>query len=237
MHGERPLATASLRKPSGSMSTTGFDPAFGNGRTRAPAVASFKTTVATGIAPCATKIQPAGVQNMFRAFMALTALFLLILGASEASAQDYPAYRVVAQGTGNCLKLKSPETDNGGLTTAPCQNFADFFVTIVGNPGQFFPLQFRLTSSRWVCIVATENPTPQPSDRRSKVTTQKCAGPDSQWDIFGPDSDGFVKFDKIRNSIDPSQFCIFNNTQSGEIELEVCEGGTTENWKLDPVFK
>ena len=42
---------------------------------------------------------------MFRAFMALTALFLLILGASEASAQNFPVYRVVAQGTGKILPL------------------------------------------------------------------------------------------------------------------------------------
>jgi hypothetical protein len=177
---------------------------------------------------------------MFRAFMASTALFLLILGASEASAQNFPAYRVVAQGTGNCLKLKAPEqTDGGGLTTAPCQNFADFFVTIAGNPHQPFELQFRLTSSRYVCIVAPDNPTTQPIGQRSKVTTRNCGAP-NQWDIFGPDSDGFVKFDKISAaSTTSSEFCIFNNTQSGEIELEACQGqvGPVENWKLDPVFQ
>lgn len=188
---------------------------------------------------------------MFRAFMALTALFLLILGASEASAQEYPAYRVIAKDTGNCLKLKAPDqVDDGGLTTAPCQNFADFFVTPTGNPGVPFDLQFRLTSSRWVCIFATDDPIPLPPDQRQRqrIGTRNCAPPTpapghpnpppSLWTIFSPDSDGFQQINKLHSNTDPTDFCVFNNTQLGEIDLDSCKSGLAAvNWKLDPVFK
>jgi hypothetical protein len=173
------------------------------------------------------------------------AAFLLALNPFAASAQGtFPAFTMTSQASGNCLTLKAPDqSDGGGLTTAPCQNFSNFFVTVAGGTGQA-QLQFRLNSTRFVCVFATNNPVVSPSGQRAKVETRNCAPPGSpvpkpsMWNVRGPDNAGFQQIEKLSNDIDSSNFCIFENTQASptpEIDLEVCQGVNTENWKLNRV--
>lgn len=173
------------------------------------------------------------------------AAFLLALSPFAASAQGtFPAFTMTSQASGNCLTLKAPDqSDGGGLTTASCQSFPNFFVTVAGNTGEV-QLQFRLNSARFVCVFATDNPVVSPSGQRAKVGTRNCAPPGapvptpSMWNVRGPDNAGFQQIEKLRNNIDSSNFCIIEDTQTSptaEIELEVCQGTNAENWKLNRV--
>jgi hypothetical protein len=119
---------------------------------------------------------------MLKALIPMTAALLLILDPSQASAQiGGPAFSFVSQASGNCLTLSAPDqSDGGALTTAPRQNFANFFVTVVGNTGGAV-LQFRLNSTRFVCIYSTETPVGQPSDHRAKVSARNCASPPTRY--------------------------------------------------------
>ena len=169
------------------------------------------------------------------------ASFLLALSPFAASAQgNFPAFTMVSQASGNCLTLKAPDqSDGGGLITAPCQNFPNFFVTVAGSVGEV-QLQFRLTSSHFVCVFADDNPVVSPNGQRPKVGTRNCVSPSglgpkaSMWSVRGPDNDGFQQIEKLANNIDSSGFCMIE-TPTADIELEVCQGVNTEHWKLNRV--
>jgi hypothetical protein len=175
---------------------------------------------------------------MFKALMPTAASLLLVLGTSGASAQATRTFRFVSQASGKCLSLKAADqSDGGGLRTAPCQKFADFFVTVAGSTGEV-QLQFQLNSQKFVCIFATETPVLDPSGRRAKVGTRNCVGPPvptpSLWNIRGPDNAGFQQIEKL-NHVDSTNFCMRENAQTSDIELDVCQGVPEENWKLESV--
>lgn len=172
------------------------------------------------------------------------AAFLFALSPFAASAQlALPPTQMISQASGNCLTLKAPgQSDGGGLTTAPCQNSPNFLVTQAGRTGAF-ELQFRLdNNTRFVCIFATDNPVVSPPPQHAKVETRNCAPPGgpvptpSMWNVRGPDNAGFQQVEKLRNNIDSSNFCIFEDTQDAptpEIILDVCQGTKSENWKFN----
>ena len=176
---------------------------------------------------------------MFRIFVALTASSFLIFNPSNASAQANSNFRMVSQASGKCVSLKAADqADGGGLVMRDCQNFPDFFVFATSNFEA--QLQFRLSSTKFICVFATENPVISPSGARAKVMTRNCVGPSgvgiagSLWNIRGPSADDFRQIEKLKG-VDSSNFCIRENQQTSEVELDVCQGVAEENWKLQAI--
>jgi len=176
---------------------------------------------------------------MFKIFVALTASSLLILDSSNASAQANGTFQMVSQASGKCVSLKAADqNDGGGLVMRDCQNFADFFVTATSTFEA--QLQFRLSSTKFICVFATENPVVSPSGARAKVMTRNCVSPSgvgiagSLWNIRGSSGDDFRQIEKLRG-VDSTNFCIRENQQTSEVELDVCQGVAEENWKLKAI--
>lgn len=111
-----------------------------------------------------------------------------------------------------------------------CQNLPDFFVW--GNVSRT-PLMFRLNSSRYVCIFATEMPPHDPAAPRAKVMTRNCANlVGSMWNI-GEGND--VKVEKYKG-LDPTGFCMRENIETSEVELEHCSHNLQEmRWKVERI--
>jgi len=174
---------------------------------------------------------------MFKTLMALTTLSLLIFNSSNASAQGR-TFQLVSQASNRCVSLKSPDqNDGGGLVMQNCQNFPDFYITATSVSDA--NLQFQLSSHRFVCIFATENP--GPGVPLAKVMTRNCTGPTgvglsgSLWNIRGGLSGAEPRQIEKLKGVDSSNFCLQENQQTSEVELQVCEGVPEENWKLQGI--
>jgi hypothetical protein len=177
---------------------------------------------------------------MTRTLMVLTAWSSLIFSSSNALAAQEQTFRIVSQASGKCISLKAPDqNDGGGVTMRDCQNFPDFFVTVVGDTSQ---LQFRLSSSKFICVVATNNPTSDPP--LAKVMTQNCVGPGgiglpgNFWNFrppifFHPDAVTIEKRGPPGSSNEFTNFCMHENTETSEVELVGCAASGI-NWKLQP---
>ena len=177
---------------------------------------------------------------MFKTLMAVTTMSLLIFNCSNASAQGR-TFQLVSQASSKCVSLKSPDqNDGGGLVMQNCQNFPDFYVTATS--ANQASLQFQLNSHRFVCIFATENPVINPSGARAKVSARNCVGPTgvglpgSLWNVRGGLSLGGDPhlIEKLKG-VDGSGFCLRENQQTSEVELDVCQGVPEENWKLQAI--
>ena len=177
---------------------------------------------------------------MFKILLALTTLSFLIFNSSNASAQGR-TFQLVSQASNKCVSLKSPDqNDGGGLVMQNCQNFPDFYVTATSQNEA--SLQFQLNSHRFVCVFATENPVISPSGARAKVMTRNCAGPTgvglpgSLWNIRGGLSLGADphQIEKLKG-VDSSNFCLRENQQTSDVELDLCQGIPEENWKLQEI--
>jgi hypothetical protein len=161
----------------------------------------------------------------------LTASSFLIFNSSNALAQ-LQTVQLVSKATGKCLSLQAPDqNDGGGLTTKDCQNFSDFFVTLTNHFSET-ELQFRLNSSRFVCVFASEPPV-----LGGKVMTRNCVGANgiglrgSLWNVRTGD---LVAFEKL-NGFDSTNLCMQVNSQTSDFEFAVCQGVPEQNWKLQPV--
>jgi hypothetical protein len=184
---------------------------------------------------------------MYKQLVFLAASSFVVLATYGASAQgNFPAFTIADQ-AGNCLSLKAPDqSDGGGLTVKPCQNFPDFYVTVAGSitsappsiMGSGVQLQFRLNSMRFVCIVATDSPAVNPSGALAPVSTRNCSSdPPHQmiWNVRGPDN-GLQKIEKMNATLDFTNFCMRENAQNSTVELQGClEGDPAANWKLKPI--
>jgi hypothetical protein len=160
--------------------------------------------------------------------MALTASSFLIFNSSNALAQFVQTVQLVSKATGKCLSLQAPDqNDGGGLTTKDCQSFPDFFVTLTSHFAEA-ELQFRLNSTTFVCIFASDTPV-----LGDKVMTRNCnsALHGSLWNVR---ADDFVAFEKL-NGVDSTDLCMQLNSQTSDFELAVCQGTPEQSWKLQPV--
>lgn len=169
-----------------------------------------------------------GNADMFRSFAAFTTLLTIGYLSSMSSAEADMTFRLVSQASGKCLRLQNADQDDGGgLTAGECKNFPDFFVTAVAF--SLTPLQFRLNSSRFVCVFATEEPV---LGQHPKVMTRNCdALPNSNWKILSADANGFRHIEKCKG-IDCLNFCMQENRETSEVELEQCQV-PAQKWKLE----
>ena len=159
------------------------------------------------------------------------ALICLLIPTHYAYAEF--AVRMKSTSSGKCIHLKSPDQPDGagGLEMSECQNFPDFFVTYLGGTT---PLQFRLNSGRFACMTATENPGSSPGVR-DKVSSNGCL-PTSNWKIRGllggPPEDRTYLVEKLKQ-IDPSLHCLAENTETGGLELDLCQEVPKQQWRLE----
>lgn len=166
---------------------------------------------------------------MLRAIAAYAFLSLLTLQAAQAET----TFRLVSQASGKCLRLQAADqNDGGGLTMQDCKNYPDFFIT--GETPRT-ALSFQLNSSRSVCIFATDTPDSDPGGQNAKVMTRNCSGhEDSRWVIRSEDGGDFQKIEKL-NGLDHTGFCMQENTETSEIELDSCHLGLKQGWKLEHI--
>lgn len=170
---------------------------------------------------------------MNRFFIILTALTISNIGyfSSSPASADEPRFRLVSKASGKCIKLAAPDApDGGGLTTGNCQTFPDFFVS--GHAGST-QLMFELNSARFACIFATDTPS---LDATPKAMTRNCAGVvGSLWNVRGEDSGGFRQVEKSDGTGVPTGFCMQENADTAQIELDICQGLPEQSWKLERV--
>ncbi|MFE0753472.1 RICIN domain-containing protein [Inquilinus sp. NPDC058860] len=170
-------------------------------------------------------------RTMLRTIAASTVLFLLTLQAAQADT----TFRLVSQVSGKCMRLQAADqNDGGGLTMRDCKNFPDFFMTGEVSTTQ---LIFQLNSSRFVCVFSNDAPVIEPSGRLDKVQTRNCGAlVGSIWKFRGEDESGFRQLEKMQaNGIDPTNFCAQENSETSEIELDVCQPTPEQNWKLERI--
>lgn len=158
--------------------------------------------------------------------LASSAFVLALIAAipNSASAQQFKVFRLFNETTQQCLTVESPNAPDGGrLVFKPCQNFADFFVTMF-NAGTT-PLQFQLNSQRFLCIThkapLTDNPSRQP------VFSRECAGGETMWRLIDVGDSVKIITDV---ATPPSNRCLAADAQ-GTVFTDLCEAAEAKQWK------
>ncbi|MBC8128689.1 MAG: hypothetical protein H7Y08_00025 [Rhizobiaceae bacterium] len=135
-------------------------------------------------------------------------------------------FRLVSQQSGKCISLLAADQSDGGrLVMRDCKNFPDFFITSKG--GRVTPLHFELNSARFICIFSTETPTL--ATPRDKVEVRNCGSlVSSLWNLRG-DLAGVITIEKLKG-LDSTSHCMRENDQTGEIELDLCQNVSAQQW-------
>ncbi len=160
-------------------------------------------------------------------------LALLALHLLPAHAQD--AFVLVSQASGKCVSLKSPhEFDGGGLVMKECNKDPAFQLKAVsGNT----PLMFFLSSNRILCFSATETPDVRPDGLKHLVGTKDCSTAFDVPSLWTPRplflTGKPVQIEKGKRfgaAVDPTGFCLQDNTDTLEVELDVCQDTAKQKW-------
>jgi hypothetical protein len=176
---------------------------------------------------------------MFKTLMALvlTASSLLVFSSSNASAGAIRTFFLVSKTSGKCITLKAPDQpDGGGLTLNDCQISPEYFITSnpIGGGSEQAVLQFHMTATKWICFSTTDAPVISPSGALAKVTSQNCsslAGGSGIWNLRGTGQ--IEKMDK--GAINFTNFCLQENKQTSQLELEVCQGSDDQLWIMKTI--
>src|SRR5688572_23391409 len=81
----------------------------------------------------------------------------LSVGTSAAAQQT--AFHIVSAKTKECLHLRAPDKPGGGgLELKACRSFPDYVFSLERSTTGVTPIMVKLTSSRFVCVVASDEP-------------------------------------------------------------------------------
>jgi hypothetical protein len=151
---------------------------------------------------------------------------MLSLAVPTAAQDDGKGVQLVSNATGRCLHLRAPDTPGGGgLEVATCQDFPDFLFSIGRSSTQIL---VKLTSSHFVCVAATDDPTELQKLPRP-IETRDCAGVvGSLWHVQPEgDAERLAKEDRAQT---PSNACMEANAETGAVELRMCDLGKAQQW-------
>jgi hypothetical protein len=154
----------------------------------------------------------------------------LSLGA-PAEAQD-TAFQIVSAESQKCLHLRTPDTPGGGgLDIKPCQSSADFAFSLTPSTTEVTQIIVKVTTSRFVCVVATDEPMAGVS-KPMPVTTVDCGGLGSLWFQSGPLAQRVIR-KADRNQMPAG--CLQVSPTTGAVGIDLCQDLPHQQWILKPV--
>jgi hypothetical protein len=168
-------------------------------------------------------------------FFTLSAGLMLALSMFQARAQD--AFVLVSQATGKCISLSSPnQFDGGGLVMKDCAAGPEFQIkAVLGHT----PFMFFISAGRIICFSATENPDIRPDGSKPAVGTKDCSTafdipslwtPRTASSFLSGDPVQVEKAKRLGSTVDPTGFCLQENSDSSAVELDVCQEIPKQKW-------
>jgi hypothetical protein len=175
-----------------------------------------------------------GAIAMSKVFSFIGVMFL-VAPFTPALAQAPDAFLVVSQATGRCLGLTSPEQPDGGrLVMRDCAKRPEVHISTATRST---PYMFFLPGKKILCISATETPDIRPDGSKHAVRTEDCSTSFSVPSLWTPRPlrlDGTpVQVEKGRrfgSAVDSTGFCIQENIDTSEVELDVCQDIPKQQW-------